>query len=477
MNSVFHLIVQKCVKNSKTPWKTGPTKQVHGSAFGVKIAENNETRNKIITNAHCVEDAISVRCSYHGGFIHINVDDICQELDLAILSVPQESYTKFWESIDILNFGTILSGDSVQVIGFPSGGRNPSITKGIVSRIVQIDYTQIDKNVAYQIDAAINPGNSGGPVIHKNRIVGVAFCRSKMENMCYMIPVQLLQYYISAYIRYQISKPKISKPLSIEIDYQKSKPQNSIEFCDLGITVCNSENSDLKEYILGTQMNHGVLITHVDELSSSNGILQVNDFLIEIDGIEIQNDMTIKSNIFNANISYEYIIKTKYPGDVVNVKFIRDRQIHNNSIKLIQRKQHPIPVLKKHITSDYYNCGGLVFIPLNLQYVIDTDSDIMNKLKLYSKTLSDIGSKQVIILSSIINTPLTTGYDSIDIVLESVNDILIDNITDLKTICEKTSDEFLVFKFESKEVMVLGKKEALEISKNLNYLFDKIEKV
>ena len=45
-------------------------------------------------------------------------------------------------------------------MGFPTGGTQISVTRGVVSRI-DVDGHSV---LRIQIDAAINPGNSGGPV-------------------------------------------------------------------------------------------------------------------------------------------------------------------------------------------------------------------------------------------------------------------------------------------------------------------------
>lgn len=51
----------------------------------------------------------------------------------------------------------------ISVAGYPVGGDSLSITKGIVSRVSMVRYSQAGRLLGIQIDAAINPGNSGGP--------------------------------------------------------------------------------------------------------------------------------------------------------------------------------------------------------------------------------------------------------------------------------------------------------------------------
>jgi len=65
--------------------------------------------------------------------------------------------------------------DSVLVYGFPTGGSNLSITKGIVSRIEFALYSYYTSGLRVQIDAATNPGNGGGPALVADKMAGLAF--------------------------------------------------------------------------------------------------------------------------------------------------------------------------------------------------------------------------------------------------------------------------------------------------------------
>ena len=98
---------------------------------------------------------------------------------------------RFWDGLPQVQFGsdTPALDSNVSAVGYPMGGDNISITRGVVSRSVAMlmarilccsaylillarvdlmDYTMLGLGdpplLTIQIDAAINPGNSGGPV-------------------------------------------------------------------------------------------------------------------------------------------------------------------------------------------------------------------------------------------------------------------------------------------------------------------------
>ena len=86
---------------------------------------------------------------------------------------------------------------AVLAYGYPQGGSELSITRGIVSRIEFAEYYLGVDGLRVQIDAAINPGNSGGPVIADGQLIGVAFSRlDKSDNIGYLIPAEEISLFL-----------------------------------------------------------------------------------------------------------------------------------------------------------------------------------------------------------------------------------------------------------------------------------------
>ena len=94
----------------------------------------------------------------------------------------------------------------VTALGYPVGGENLSVTRGVVSRIDLLDYTFIEHATAerllvLQIDAAINPGNSGGPVVDRHgAVIGAAFAGlHEADNIGYVIPMPVIRTFLQSY--------------------------------------------------------------------------------------------------------------------------------------------------------------------------------------------------------------------------------------------------------------------------------------
>lgn len=82
------------------------------------------------------------------------------------------------------------------------GGDNISVTRGVVSRIDTMPYTQgAEDLLVVQIDAAINPGNSGGPVFDTSgHVIGAAFSGIvNASNIGFIIPTVTIFHFLSQY--------------------------------------------------------------------------------------------------------------------------------------------------------------------------------------------------------------------------------------------------------------------------------------
>ena len=126
--------------------------------------------NRIMTNAHVIANAkyIIIKKNNDPKKYIAYIKHIGHDCDLAILEVETPG---FFENTPPLKFKKVLPkiNDTVYSYGYPVGGKKASATKGIVSRIDYVKYTQpeVDHHIAIQIDAATNPGNSGGPIIQE----------------------------------------------------------------------------------------------------------------------------------------------------------------------------------------------------------------------------------------------------------------------------------------------------------------------
>jgi serine protease Do len=137
----------------------------------------------IVTNAHVVEDARSVKvdllqpdAAATGGSIlrprsqrlPARVVGVDRETDLAVLKVEHDALP----ALELGDSELLQQGQLVMAFGSPLGLEN-SASLGVVSAVAR-QLKPDDPMIYVQTDASVNPGNSGGPLVDaQGRMVGL----------------------------------------------------------------------------------------------------------------------------------------------------------------------------------------------------------------------------------------------------------------------------------------------------------------
>lgn len=181
LSSVVKIFTTSVATNYASPWQRRREQKSTGTGFAVDLrqifpdVDIGENTTCLVTNNHVIRNSTTVRVRRHGvpGKYAARVLCASPEYDLALVAVENK---EFWLEMKPLRFAFDLQndddseilpqlGDGVTAVGYPMGGDNISVTRGVVSRIDLMDYTQDNPSsrlLVVQIDAAINPGNSGG---------------------------------------------------------------------------------------------------------------------------------------------------------------------------------------------------------------------------------------------------------------------------------------------------------------------------
>jgi S1-C subfamily serine protease len=160
------------------PWMTKTPVNCTGSGFAID-------GKRIVTNAHVVTSTpTTIQVLRNGDARKVLAKPmlVSHESDLAILSVDDD---KFWAGTVPLALDPELPPlqADLTVWGFPMGGDCASITKGNLSRVTTITYSQAQTvHIALQTDASINGGNSGGPVLFKDKERAPPLCEPRRAS-------------------------------------------------------------------------------------------------------------------------------------------------------------------------------------------------------------------------------------------------------------------------------------------------------
>ncbi|CAF5015483.1 unnamed protein product, partial [Rotaria sp. Silwood1] len=192
--------------------------------------------------------------------------------------------------------------ESITIVGFPIGGDNLSVTKGVVSRVVMSTYSHsLEFLLTIQIDAATNPGNSGGPAIQGKHVVGMSFQgQAQAQSVGYIVPVSVIQHVLD----------------DIELHNKYTAFPIMRFYCQ------SMENTSYREYLKLNDDQHGILVTSVEQACVLSKVLKEDDVITAIDNVPIADDGTIYFR-HGERLSFRYLENLKFVDDTVTFTIIR----------------------------------------------------------------------------------------------------------------------------------------------------------
>jgi len=335
------------------PWLFSASQGVAGSGFYIGS-------QRIMTNAHVVSNARFITVQKDGDSRQYNafVEFIGHDCDLAILKVRE---AEFFAGLKPLVLGDIpLLRSPVSTVGYPTGGEQIAVTKGIVSRIDYSVYVHTDYHyhLLIQVDSAINSGASGGPVLQKGKVVGVAFQAMRAgENIGYIIPVPVIKRFLN----------------DISSGTYRGHPEPGF----IGRAWVTDNEGASRFY----GVREGYLLTEVTPWSAYKEYIHEGDILLEIDGQPIGPDGNIK--YYGERVSFFIVFDLKQVGDDIKFKLKRGEQTFTQQFKIQAPTSHPFTGLtyKKH--PRYISIGGLVFTELSQSYLATWGEEWIRKIPLF----------------------------------------------------------------------------------------------
>jgi S1-C subfamily serine protease len=424
------------------PWTKQAPQQISGS--GVII-----DGHRILTNAHVVLYAsqIQVQANQSGDMVSATVEAVAPGIDLALLKLDDEALFSTHPPLPRANTLPEVK-DAVMTYGFPTGGANLSITKGIVSRIEFAYYNYPVSGLRIQIDAAINPGNSGGPAVVGDKMIGLVFSRlaNGAENIGYIIPCEEIELFLR----------------DIADGHYKGKPAMHDELQSF-------ENPDLRKFLkLGNSVT-GVIVRNPASTDASYP-LKTWDIITKIGGTNIDNQGMVHIGN-NLRVDFKYLVQNIAVKGTIPLTILRKGSSLNIELPVSSDFPRLIPDLQGSYP-DYFIYGPLVFSVATSQFISGLNSSGNNVLAaqafIGSPLVARMGDKPsfpgeelVVVPSPFFPHALSKGYGNpASLVVKTVNGISIRNLSHLVQVLRDSHGEFDEFTFWSRagESMIFPRK-------------------
>ncbi|MCF2737899.1 trypsin-like peptidase domain-containing protein [Bacteroides caecigallinarum] len=290
------------------------TPEQKGFGSGVIISKDGY----IVTNNHVIDgaDEISVKLQ-DSRELKGRVIGTDPTSDLALVKIEGDDFP----AIPVGDSDKLKVGEWVLAVGNPFN-LGSTVTAGVVSAKSRgLGANQVESFI--QTDAAINQGNSGGALVNaQGELVGI--------NAMLFSPT-------GAYSGYGFAIPT-SIMTKVVTDL---KQYGTVQRALLGIGGRNmgDENMNYPDEIKKEQkelgINEGVQVAEVTEGGSADGILKVNDVILELNGKKVKTMADLQG-----------LLAQHRPGDKVKVTVFRDKKEKEFTITL-KNAQGNTKVVKK----------------------------------------------------------------------------------------------------------------------------------
>ncbi len=425
------------------PWNISDTVSQLGTGFCVSIPElmplDHKLRSKvnkhkfILTCAHVITNPkyIYMLKSNSPHTYTAQIEYRLHELDMALISTcVTTDVNTFWDTMTPIPISyKIKKSSTVYALGYPLGGKNVSISKGIASRFEITQYPDSNVNgLVLQIDTPINQGNSGGPATVDNQVIGIVFSSMTglgVEGISYIVPSIMIKFFIDS-IKYGSFGP----------------PDGDRQFCGLVTTYMSYQSTDdinIRNWLNIPKKITGPLITR-----SGFARAGIDDFdvITHINGISIDND----GNIFIKNlceitsdgdddyIPFNFMIGMMHPNENINFTVFRQGEIHEISIKTTPRYM-PFPMYINKSSRNYLIIANMAFVPLS-NMLFNT----IHELGMRSDRLGHIQNiREMVVLVKILRlnnfTPLY--FHVLPSMVRSINGIIIQSLSHMNYVIKK----------------------------------------
>jgi S1-C subfamily serine protease len=404
------------------PWTKEPAEEISGSGV---IIEGK----RILTNAHVVMYAsqIQVQANQTGDKVSATVVAIAPGIDLALLKLDDE---KVFDTHGPLRRAPDMPDvkDAVMAYGFPAGGSNLSITKGIVSRIEFATYNRPVSGLRIQIDAAINHGNSGGPAVVGDKMIGLAFSTlGGTQNIGYIIPNEEIELFLK-----DIADGKYDGKPALYEDLQ------------------TLENPALRAYLKLPAMVQGIVV-HDPNTRQGPSLLKTWDVITKIGDAPVDDQGMVQVGANNLRIRFQYLVQRIAKNGKVPLTVVRAGKTLTLQVPVSPQFPMLIPD-KPGEYPPYFIYGPLVFSAATsnlLGGLREFGSNGVFSSPLVKRMLDAPafpGEELVVVPSPFLPHKLVQGYGSpAGEVIKSVNGVAIKNLRHLVEVLRDDRQEFLTF--------------------------------
>ena len=380
LNTVVH-VKNTSYKTTRDPYREffygqgSGTKQYSqvGTGSGVIISSDGY----IVTNNHVIKGASEIEVTLNNKKV-LKAELIGSDAtnDIALLKVKTDELPY----ISFGNSDAVKVGEWVLAVGNPYN-LTSTVTAGIISakgRDLHGNGNVTDSFI--QTDAAVNPGNSGGALVNtRGELIGINTAISSQTG---------------SFVGYSFAVPS---------NIAKKVVEDLMEFGNVQKAILGVRGGELNSKVaenLDIDNTEGFYISEITEDSGAEKAgLKTDDIIIQMDGVKISTYADLTG-----------FIRTKRPGDVVNVAYLRDGAKFTTNVTLSKNEMSKVSSLGLELKNLNSNELKKLKIDNGVQVV-----DLTNQELLY------YGVKKGFVITAINNKKVTTVDEVVEMISNKSN--------------------------------------------------------
>ncbi len=376
--------------------------------------------NRVLVTAELVANAnyVEFEKAESGERTSASVEVVDYEANLAVLLPDSET---FLEGLKPLELTDSFVGDRALVQQVESTGAILA-TPAMLTTVEVGDYPLDDTALmVYRMTSSLQYRESSFtlPILRDGKLTGMLMRFDSRTQNVDVVPKPVIEHFLKA---------------------AEKKPYGG--FPKAGINFATTRDPQLRRFAgLPQNIGGGVYVTDVEEGSSAaKAGVKRGDVILEIDGMAIDQDGNYRDPVY-GEISLINLISTKhYSGDRVALKIFRGDAEEEIVLTLDHRdaSDFVIPPYILDRAPNYFVLGGLVLQELSRQYLKEWGDEWEKKAPerfvYYDKYQADLfpnDRERLVILSQIIPTGSTVGYDDVgSSVVTRINNRPLKNLRD-----------------------------------------------
>jgi S1-C subfamily serine protease len=442
--AVVKIIATKRSPDLSKPWTKQAPQEVSGS--GVII-----NGSQILTNSHVIAyaDQIYVQPYQSTEKIFCKVLFQAPGIDLALIEPDDDSIFKQYPSLNLADDLPDIKS-TVNVYGYPIGGKELSVTEGIVSRIEYGKLFYESSGLMIQIDAALNAGNSGGAAVSNGKMTGLVCSKLvSAENIGYLIPAEEIRMFLT--------------------DCTDGKYDG--QYVLRGVDMQTAENDALRKRLGISKETTGIVVSNVYN-RDPDFPLKPFDLITHIGKNSIDNEGNVRISE-KLRLAAGYLIPRNAKDGKVEMTVVRGGKARTMQVPVSIESDNLIR-FKGFTYPRYFIYGPLVFSEVPYTEIRQVYSQ-SNALLFFASTQSPIvtrmndsvafdGEELVGVFAPMFSHRLTKGYNTKATgmgIVSHFNDVPVKNLVHLVELLRDNKDQFVIFRFANaqSERVVFEKKE------------------